>query len=177
MAAEAPRTDPRLRGLILISACLVGHKVRYDGGHQRLGHPLIDAWDGAGRLVPCCPEVLGGLPIPRPPAEIQGGDGKAVLGGRPVVRTAAGEDVTQPFARGAAAALEMAQAQGIRFAILCQRSPSCGSRQIYNGRFEGTLVPGMGVTTALLRAHGITVFSPEELAVASAAAAAAERLG
>jgi uncharacterized protein YbbK (DUF523 family) len=163
MDAEAPCIDPQPGGAILISACLTGQKLRYDGGHQRLSDPLIDAWDAAGRLVPCCPEVLGGLPIPRPPAEIQGGDGSDVLRGEATVRNAAGEDVTASFTRGAAAALAMAKASGARVALLCQRSPSCGSRRIYNGRFEGVLVPGMGVTAALLAANGIAVFSPETI--------------
>jgi uncharacterized protein YbbK (DUF523 family) len=164
MDADPPRIAGRPGGAILISACLTGRKVRYDGGHQRLSHPLIDAWDTAGRLVPCCPEVLGGLPIPRPPAEIQGGGGSDVLGGNALVRTAAGEDVTAAFTRGATAALKMANASGARVALLCQRSPSCGGRQIYNGRFERILVPGMGVTAALLAANGIAVFGPEAIA-------------
>lgn len=148
---------------ILISACLMGDAVRYDGGHQRLEHPLIERWETSGRLIPCCPEVLGGLPIPRPPAEIQGGGGKDVLEGEAAVRTAAGVDVTAAFTRGAAAALEMARAHDARWAILCQRSPSCGSRRVYDGRFQGVLIPGAGVTTAHLRANGIAVFGPEEI--------------
>jgi uncharacterized protein YbbK (DUF523 family) len=148
---------------ILISACLVGLRVRYDGGHQVLQHPSIQAWQAQGRLIPCCPEVSGGLPIPRPPAEIIGGDGDDVLGSDAVVTTAAGVDVTPAFMKGAQAALALARSHAIRVAILCQRSPSCGSRQIYNGRFEGVLVPGVGVTTALLRANGIAVFGPEEI--------------
>jgi uncharacterized protein YbbK (DUF523 family) len=167
MAAEAPPPG----GRILISACLTGRRVRYDGGHQRRQHPLIEKWSAEGRLIPCCPEVLGGLPIPRPPAEIQGGGGSDVLRGEAAVRTAAGKDVTPAFLGGAAAALEMAKALGARVALLCQRSPSCGSRRIYNGRFEGILVPGMGVTAALLAANGIPVFGPEAIE------AAAVRLG
>lgn len=151
------------RSKLLISACLVGRAVRYDGGHQRLDHPLIRTWEQAGRLVVCCPEVLGGLPIPRPPAEIGGGDGSDVLRGTAAVRTASGEDVMAAFVRGAEAALELAESHAVVAAILCQRSPSCGSRQIYNGRFEGALIPGMGVTTALLNDHGIAVFGPEEI--------------
>lgn len=163
MDAETHGMDPQPEGAILISACLTGQKVRYDGGHQRICHPLIDDWEAAGRLVPCCPEVLGGLPVPRSPAEIQGGVGSDVLRGDALVRTAAGEDVTAVFVKGAAAALEMARACGARAALLCQRSPSCGSRQIYNGGFERFLVPGMGVTAALLAAKGIAVFGPEAI--------------
>jgi uncharacterized protein YbbK (DUF523 family) len=152
---------------ILISACLIGQKVRYNGGHQRLEHPLISAWQASGRLVPCCPEVLGGLPIPRPPAQIVGGDGDRVLRGEANVRTAAGADVTPAFIEGAKATLTLTQRHAIRVAILCQRSPSCGSRQIYNGRFDGVLIPGLGVTAALLKANGIAVFGPEEIDAAA----------
>jgi uncharacterized protein YbbK (DUF523 family) len=163
MAAEYHEMSAQRLGKILISACLVGQKVRYDGGHQRLIHPLITAWEQAGWLVPCCPEVLGGLPTPRPPAEINGGAGKDVVQGTASVKTAVGDDVTTAFVSGAQAALELAKASEIRLAILCQRSPSCGSRQIYNGRFEGVLISGAGVTTALLSDHGISVFGPEEI--------------
>lgn len=163
MAAEGHDMSAKQQSKILISACLVGHKVRYDGGHQRLAHSLISAWEQAGRLVPCCPEVLGGLPVPRPPAEICGGTGRDVIRGIAAVRTATDDDVTAAFVAGAQATLELAQAHEIRLAILCQRSPSCGSRQIYNGRFESTLIPGTGVTTALLNDYGISVFGPEEI--------------
>lgn len=163
MAAEGTDISAKQQSKILISACLVGNKVRYDGGHQRLIHPLIMAWEEAGRLVPCCPEVMGGLPVPRPPAEICGGTGRDVVRSKAVVRTAADDDVTAAFVAGAKAALSLAEVHGIKLALLCQRSPSCGSRQIYNGRFEGTLIPGKGVTTALLNDHGISVFGPEEI--------------
>lgn len=164
MAAEAGQNQAAPSpAKILISACLIGQKVRYDGGHHRLGHPSIDIWQSAGRLVPCCPEVLGGLAVPRPPAEIVGGDGGHVLRGEAVVKTAAGAEVTPAFIKGAEAALALARSHAIRVAILCQRSPSCGSRQIYNGRFEGVLIPGVGVTAALLKANGIAVFGPEEI--------------
>ncbi|MEJ2639050.1 MAG: DUF523 domain-containing protein [Desulfosarcinaceae bacterium] len=168
MAAEAGQIQAAASSAkILISACLIGQRVRYDGGHQRRQHPLISAWQGCGRLVPCCPEVLGGLPIPRPPAEINGGDGGHVLRGEATVNTAAGADVTPAFLMGAEASLALARSHAIRVAILCQRSPSCGSRQIYNGRFEGVLIPGVGVTAALLRADGIAVFGPEEIDAAA----------
>ena len=163
MAAEDHGMKARPQGKVLISACLVGQAVRYDGGHQRLDHPHIRSWQQAGRVVPCCPEVLGGLPCPRQPAEICGGTGRDVVQGAAAVKTGAGDDVTAAFVAGARAALELAQVHGITLALLCQRSPSCGSRQVYNGRFEGVLIPGMGVTTALLRDHGIRVFGPEEI--------------
>jgi uncharacterized protein YbbK (DUF523 family) len=164
MAAEAgDKKAPPAAAKILISACLVGQRVRYDGGHQRFRHPLISEWQARGRLVLCCPEVLGGLPIPRSPAEIIGGDGNHVLRNEANVKTAAGTDATAAFLKGARAALALAQSQNIHAAVLCQRSPSCGSRHIYNGRFEGVLIPGIGITAALLRANGIAVFGPEEI--------------
>jgi uncharacterized protein YbbK (DUF523 family) len=168
MAAEAEQIQAvPSPAKILISACLIGQKVRYDGGHQRIQHPLLAAWQTNGQLVPCCPEVMGGLPIPRPPAEIVGGDGDRVLRGEASVKTAAGADVTQAFIEGAEAALALARHQHIQVAILCQRSPSCGSRQIYNGFFQGILIPGVGVTTALLKANGIAVFGVEEIDTAA----------
>ncbi|MDJ0781573.1 MAG: DUF523 domain-containing protein [Desulfosarcinaceae bacterium] len=168
MAAESEGIPTaNLAGKILISACLVGQPVRYNGGHQRLDDPQIRIWESAGRLIPCCPEVMGGLPTPRPPAEICGGDGDAVWRGTASVRSADGQHLTKAFTDGAAAALALARRHAIRVAIFCQRSPSCGSRRIYNGRFESVLIPGVGVTTALLRANGIAVFGPEAIATAA----------
>ena len=145
---------------MLVSACLLGLATRYDGGHCRLD----GLWELAARglIVPICPEVAGGLPTPRPPAECQGGDGAAVLDGRAAVRTCHGDDVTAAFLAGARAALEAARALGIRRALLKEYSPSCGSRWIYDGSFRSRLVPGQGVTAALLRRHGIEVLSEEE---------------
>ena len=139
---------------ILISACLLGAPVRYDGVSQAVTHPLLLRLQREGRLVPFCPEVAGGLPTPRPPAERQGES----------VVTESGLDVTTEFDRGAALALALCQQQGIRFALLKEGSPSCGSGRIYNGRFEGVSVAGEGKTTALLRRHGIAVFSEDQLA-------------
>ncbi|WDP91911.1 MAG: DUF523 domain-containing protein [Desulfobacter sp.] len=147
---------------ILISACLLGEPVRYDGVSKPVAHPMIHEWQRQGRLVPFCPETAGGLPIPRPPAEICGGGGTDVLADAARVVTR-GADVTAPFLMGARAALALAGEKGICFALLKERSPSCGSNRIYDGHFTGTLIPGMGVTTALLRRHGISVFSENEI--------------
>ncbi|MEV4440221.1 DUF523 domain-containing protein [Streptomyces sp. NPDC049577] len=153
---------------ILVSACLLGSRVRYDGGAKRLDHELLARWRAEGRLVAFCPETAGGLPVPRSPAEIVGGDGAAVLDGTARVLTATGEDVTGPFVLGAHKALEAARAAGARIALLKESSPSCGSLRVYDGAFTATRVPGHGVTTALLRRAGIRVFGEDRLSDAAA---------
>ncbi|MFI0370876.1 DUF523 domain-containing protein [Actinomadura sp. 1N219] len=148
---------------ILVSSCLIGRPVRYDGAAKPVGDDLFERWRTEGRLVPFCPEVSGGLTVPRPPAEIVGGDGHAVLDGTAHVRTDTGEDVTAEFLHGARQALDTARRSGARIALLKEGSPSCGSHQIYDGTFTGTPVPGDGVTTALLKREGIQVFSETDL--------------
>lgn len=149
---------------VLVSACLLGQPVRYDGQSKGIVSDWLTALGVEGRTLAFCPEVAGGLPTPRPPAERQG---ERVL-------TASGLDVTTEFDRGAELALALCLAQGIRFALLKEGSPSCGSGRIYNGRFEGVSVTGEGKTTALLRRHGINVFSEDQLAeLASALSLAA----
>ncbi|MFG2003320.1 DUF523 domain-containing protein [Spirillospora sp. NPDC048911] len=154
---------------ILVSACLLGRPVRYDGAAKRVDDEIVERWRAEGRLVPFCPEVSGGLPVPRPPAEIVGGGGgAAVLDGTATVRTDGGDDVTEPFVRGARLALDAARRAGARIAILKEGSPSCGTIRVYDGRFTGTFVPDQGVTTALLRRAGIRVFSEEQIEAAAA---------
>ena len=135
---------------ILVSACLLGHACRYDG--QSKPHAGVAELLKKHALVPICPEVQGGLPTPRPPAEIQGNR----------VVNSEGRDITDCYQRGAQAALELAKILGADIAILKQRSPSCGSGQIHNGKFDGGLVDGWGVTAQLLRDNGITVYSEDE---------------
>ncbi len=139
---------------VLVSACLLGQPVRYDGQSKGIVSDWLSALGAEGRVLTFCPEVAGGLPTPRPPAERQGDR----------VVTASGLDVTAEFDRGAELALEICLAQGIRFALLKEGSPSCGSGRIYNGRFEGVSVAGEGKTAALLLRHGIAVFSEDQLA-------------
>lgn len=147
---------------MLVSACLLGQPVRYDG--RASGHPdLLRTWQAQGRVVPLCPEVAGGLPTPRPPAEIPGGQGGAVLDGEAQVVTVLGEDVCAEFLAGARQALELVRRHGIRVAVLKSGSPSCGNRLVYDGTFSGTKVSGEGVTSALLRREGVLVFSELEL--------------
>ncbi len=148
---------------ILISACLAGDRVRYDGRREPLENALLTRWKKENRLVKVCPEVDGGMKVPRPPAQIVGGNGLDVLKGWAKVRDNGGCDVTGFFIKGAEYALSMAQKYGARLAILKGKSPSCGSHQIYDGSFTGTLIPGAGVTAALLRENNIRVFSEHEL--------------
>lgn len=148
---------------ILVSACLLGRPVAYDGSARRQDDPLFERWRTQGRLVPYCPEVGGGLPVPRPAAEISDGlGGAAVLDGRALVVTADGGDVTPYFLAGARRALETALRYGVRTAILKERSPSCGVNGVYDGTFRGRAIPGSGVTTALLEREGVRVFSEDE---------------
>ena len=144
---------------ILVSACLLGHRVRYDGNDMTAQSGWLECWQGEGRTIPFCPERAAGLPIPRPPAEIRGGDGDTVLSGDAMVTDREGADLTGRFIQGAEVALSICIEQGIHIAIMSESSPSCGSTTIYNGHFCGKKVPGAGVTTALLRRHDIHVFS------------------
>lgn len=148
---------------ILVSACLLGERVRYDGGGNRAKHNFITTWLDEGRFVPVCPEVIGGLPTPRPPAEIQSGTGADVLEGNAIIKTVSGEDVTDAFVIGAEKALRIAQSYQCRYALLAARSPSCGNELIYDGRFAGQLVSGAGTTATLLKKRGILVFNENQI--------------
>jgi len=162
---------------LLVSACLLGEKVRYDGGDKHCGDAILARWLREGRVVAVCPELAGGLPVPRPPAEIAGGAGGAeVLAGRVKVVEDNGRDVSAAFVRGAEAALALARAQEIRVAVLKEGSPSCGSASIHDGSFSGRLVGGAGVTAELLRRAGIAVLSEHRLAEADALLAALDRV-
>jgi len=142
---------------ILVSSCLLGEPVRYHGGHSRADHPALQRWLAEGRIVALCPETAGGLPTPRPAAEIvRRADGVRVL-------TAAGGDVTEAFARGADEAERLCRLHAIRVAILKESSPSCGSHTIYDGSFAGRKVGGLGITASRLAGLGVRVFSESEI--------------
>ena len=155
-------------GKILVSACLLGQAVRYDGGAHGPFTQLLD-WQAQGRVLPLCPEVAGGLPTPRPAAEIIGGQGAQVLDGLVQVRSRDGADVSAAFIAGAEIAERLVQQHGIRIAVLKARSPSCGNRHSYDGSFSGNLVAGEGVTAAALRKLGVQVFNESELSEAAQA--------
>ncbi len=148
---------------ILISACLIGEKVRYNGTDLLIQHPLLKQWHRNGRLVSVCPEVTGGMSTPRAPAEIINGNGETVLSQQTMVVNNIGEDVTQAFILGAQKTLQIAKENHCIAAILTERSPSCGSNMIYDGGFSGQRIKGMGVTTALLEQHNIRVFNQEQI--------------
>lgn len=135
----------------VVSACLAGEACRYDG--RAAPHPRVRALVEAGHAVPVCPEVLGGLSVPRKPCERQGA----------AVMTADGEDRTAAFVEGAAAALRLAQRHGCRAAILKARSPSCGPGRIYDGSFSRRLIAGDGVFAGMLRGEGFTLYTEEDL--------------
>lgn len=162
----APADDLMIR--VLVSACLLGERVRYHGGDAACADPLLARWQQEGRLIPFCPEVAGGLPVPRPAAELRGGDGAAVLRGEAQVQDVEGRDLSAAFLTGARGALESALRHGARLAILKEGSPSCGTHVVYDGSFSGVRTQGRGVTAALLLASGIQVFDESELPAAAA---------
>lgn len=131
---------------VLVSACLLGVSCRYNGS---CGDPSeIRALMEIAHLVPVCPEILGGLPTPRPPAERIG---QSVI-------TCEGGDVTREYLRGAQESLKLAKLYGVEYALMKERSPSCGAGEIYDGTFTHTRIPGDGAASALLKENGICVF-------------------
>lgn len=138
---------------VLVSACLLGVNCRYNGIPVE-NAAVKELLDREGMtLIPVCPEQLGGLPTPRKPSERK--DGSVV--------SSEGEDRTAAFTRGAEEALRIAKLYGCEAAVLKERSPSCGNKEIYDGSFTGTVVPGAGVTAELLRMNGVKVFGESEL--------------
>ena len=148
---------------LLVSACLLGQPVRYDGQAKAMASADWETLRQRFEIVPACPECLGGLPTPRPPAEISQGDGAAVLLGRARVQTRQGRDVSQAFIDGARHALAIARQQNCQAALLKANSPSCGNRQIYDGSFSAALTDGQGVTASLLEQHGIRVWNETQV--------------
>lgn len=138
---------------ILVSHCFLGEPCRYDGA-SRLDRQIIELHRAGHNLIPVCPEVLGGLSVPRTPAEIQP-DGR--------VLTEGGVDVTAAYQAGAERALAIARENGCTVAILKSRSPSCGCGEVYDGTFTHTVKPGWGVTARLLEEAGFEVMDEEHL--------------
>lgn len=153
---------------VLVSSCLLGEAVRYHGGDARCESEVLERWRAEGRLVAVCPETGAGLPVPRPPAEIAGGDGASVLRGEALISDRSGADVTPAFLRGAQLAVEAAVQHGVRLAVLKDGSPSCGTTYVYDGTFRGQRSPGAGVTAALLSRAGIRLFNERQLREAGA---------
>ncbi|GGE40669.1 hypothetical protein GCM10011391_19320 [Pullulanibacillus camelliae] len=151
--------------MIVVSSCLAGLKVRYNGADsfdERI-HLLIED----KKALPMCPELLAGFTTPREPAEIQGGSGEAVLDGKARVVEKSGNDLTDLYIKGAYATLDRVKKLNATTVILKESSPSCGSSMIYNGSFSGEKAAGNGVTAALLKRNGIKVFSEKELSTLS----------
>lgn len=150
-----------------ISGCLgIFHNCRYDGkGFNDFDLNKTESFlkkelkTDKISFIPVCPEQLGGLSTPRVPSEIVGGDGKDVWEGRAKVINKDGLDVSENFKRGALQVLEVAKKLGIKAFLLKEKSPSCGTTEIYSGKFDGTKNPGKGVTAALLEMNGIKTFS------------------
>jgi len=136
---------------ILISACLVGERCRYDGNHNKID--CLDQLSKKYRLVSACPEQLGGLDTPRDPAE--------KLGNR--VITTSGLDVTKAFFNGAKETLKRYHANHCKFAVLKERSPSCGCGKIYDGSFQKNLIDGNGMTAQLFLDNGIVIFGESDM--------------
>ena len=136
---------------IIVSACLLGENCKYSGGNN-YSEKVIRFLDGH-EVIPVCPEVLGGLPTPRVPAEIVDG----------VVTNAQGVSVDREFRLGAEKALEIARREQAELAILQSRSPSCGTKQIYDGTFSGQKIPGQGIFAAMLKNAGIPILDLEDI--------------
>lgn len=136
---------------IMVSACLLGQNCKYNGGNNN--NEKVKEFVKGHDVIPVCPEVLGGLPTPRPSAEIVEG----------VIRTKAGTSVDEEFKKGAREALQMAKEHSIDCAILQSRSPSCGVKQVYDGTFSGRLITGMGIFASMLKENGFKVIDVEEL--------------
>ncbi|OMD91461.1 DUF523 domain-containing protein [Paenibacillus odorifer] len=145
--------------MILVSSCLAGMKVRYNGTDCL--DEKIQKLLNENQAIAVCPELLGGFSTPREPAEIVGGDGEDVLAGTAKVVDRSGTDVTELYLKGAYITLEKAQEVSATMVVLKENSPSCGSTMIYNGEFKGKKIAGNGVTAALLRKNGIEVTSEE----------------
>ena len=137
---------------LLVSACLLGADCKYSGGNNALDPDALRALKESWALVPVCPELSGGLSVPRVPSERRAE--------RVVSRE--GADVTAAFEKGAAVACRLCERFGCRTALLKENSPSCGSGSIYDGSFSGTLVPGDGRTADRLRARGVALFGASE---------------
>jgi len=152
---------------ILISACLLGENVRYDGSNSRVASDVLLQWKREGRILSTCPEMAGGLPVPRIPAEIDKGNAEAVLQGKSAILRKDGGNVTDAYLNGAEKTLALCMQHNIRVAILKEGSPSCGVACVNDGSFSGHKIEGQGVTARLLSRHGISVFSEAQISQAA----------
>ncbi len=147
---ELPSAEWGEKEPLLVSACLLGVPCRYDAASKAV--PGLEALQDRYRFIPVCPEQLGGLATPRAPAEQVAEK----------VMTADGTDVTAAYTAGAEEVLRLAKICGCKKALLKERSPSCGCREIYDGTFSRKLISGMGVTARLLKKNGLCVFGESQ---------------
>ena len=155
---------------VLVSSCLLGDKVRFNGSAATVQNEILDRWVREGRVVSVCPELKAGFAVPRPAAEIIGMNGFAVLDGFAVVLDDRGNDITTQVIAGAQEVLNIARLNGAHVAVLKDGSPSCGRSYIHNGQFRGIKKRNeVGVTTALLQRNGVAVFSEHQIAEAERA--------
>ncbi len=136
---------------IMVSACLLGQNCKYNGGNN-LNEKVMRLLR-SHEVIPVCPEIAGGLPVPRTPCEIVNGE----------ILSAKGESKDREFRKGAAECLGIAKEKDIDLAILQSRSPSCGVKQVYDGSFSGKLIDGMGVFASMLKENGFRVIDAEDL--------------
>lgn len=149
--------------MILVSACLLGHKVKYNGGSN--SHELLLKYNERGRFIAVCPECFAKLPVPRPPMEIQNGNGRKVINGRSCVKDENGMDTTSYLLDGADKVLKIAEAYQAKVAICKEGSPSCGLHRVHDGSFSGRYLSGSGVAVAVLEQAGLKVYSEEEMTI------------
>lgn len=143
-----------MKNKILVSQCFTGENVTWNGSNNLLHNSWLNLLKCEGRLIYICPEMSGGLAVPREPAERQA-SGK--------ILTVTLKDVTRQFESGASEAVALALKNKCVAALLKENSPSCGSQEIYNGSFDGTLIPGEGETAKQLREVGISVFNEHQI--------------
>jgi len=157
---DARRAARELAGrgdVVAVSACLLGEKVRYDGGDKL--DPRVPSRLAGRTVLPVCPEMLAGLGTPRPAIHFAHGDGDALLGGSGAAVDDQGRDAGPALRRGAERAAELVGLAGARSAILKARSPSCGLLQIHTA---AGLSPGRGCFAALLVRQGVDASDENE---------------
>ncbi|KRL37912.1 DUF523 domain-containing protein [Liquorilactobacillus uvarum] len=147
--------------MILVSSCLAGFKVRYNGTDAQ--NMTVRWLVTHGQAITVCPEIMTGFSTPRPSAEIVGGSAGDVLNGKAYVKECNGNDVTAKYIAGAQMVLEIVRRNNVQVAFLKENSPSCGVNNVYTGLFNGQLLHGSGITAHVLKTEGIQVYSDLEL--------------
>jgi len=148
---------------IIVSSCLMGKFVRYNGTTYWSTHPILELLKKKVEIIDFCPEVEGGLPTPRKAAEIRGGDGFDVLLKNAQVLTNTQKNITKNFIDGAKKLRTICEKYNIGFVIFKEGSPACGVNRIYDGTFTHTSKTGTGVAAALLKKLKIPLFSEDEI--------------